>query len=588
MRSVPALLIPCLAALAVSCRTVIFEVHPCDNLASKVEEAVCFSRSNPGSDVRVLLTGGIYRLDRPIRIDGTGGPFTIGTAGGARPLIAGDIDIKGWRPSSIGDGILEAFFGPDTDLGSVVSDSNRVDFYACDVRQTLARWPNGDEFTYAGRCLDAPLCDKGVLEYKDPEIAGWADENDPYLLGYWHWDWYESYKSISSIDTSACHFTVDPLNDLYGYKDGCRFFGLNLLCELDEEGEYYIDRTAGKIYWMAPEGFFERKHPTTRLSLLSGTDVISARNCDRLVVRGLEFRGFRDGVISLKNCSGSSVADCYIHCIGETAIKVDGGRSNSVRKCKFAQLGKMAVIASGGDRKTLEPSGFKVVGCSFSDFALFGHTYNPAINFTGVGALIRGCSFCHSTSSAIITGGNDIVIERCTFSDLVCESDDQGAIESFGDYSFRRCIVRFNRFEDICKGTNCGSSAVRFDDLISGNEVYGNVFKNCGILKFGAVQIHGGRDNRVHHNLFVDCNYSISCSLWTMDYFRSSWEKFKPRWSGIDLTGEPYSSRYPELLEPTDSLNLNRNYFYGNLSLRSGEESFRGDCLLKKGNISLK
>lgn len=587
------------AVLAVSCRPVIFEVHPCDDLAQKIGEAADYSRQNPGSRVSVRLTGGVYRLSGPVSLDSLGGPFTITAVRGARPVIAGDVDIVDWTPSSLGEGVFEASIAEGIDLGAVAADSNRVDFYAGDVRQELARWPNGGGFTTAGKCLD-PECDNdpvvpdvihhtnGIMEYTDARMDRWASEKDPYLMGYWCWDWFESYKRLASINTSSHSFTVDPVTDLYGFRDGCRFCGVNLLCELDEEGEYYIDRSGRKIYWKAPAGFFDQRNHTTRLSVCAPSALLNACGCESLTVEGIEFRGFRGGVIRFQECSGSAIKDCYIHCIGEDAVVIEGGKKNKVKGCRLCQLGKRGVVASGGDRKTLDPADFKVKKCEFSDFALFRHTYNPAIRFDGVGALIRRCRFSNSTSSAISTGGNDIVIERCRFSDLVKESDDQGAIESYGDYAFRRCIVRYNRFTDICHGTKYGSAAVRFDDIISGNEVYGNVFKRCGSMKFGAVQIHGGRDNRVHHNIFVDCNYSISCSPWTPETLEFKLDRLQSRWADIDLTGEPYVSRYPELREPTDSLNQNRNYFQHNLSIRSKEEMFRGDYLVTKGNIDIK
>lgn len=599
MRIHTTLLTLCIAAVAVSCSSVIFEVHPCDDLPDKIDEAAAYSRSHPESRVKVLLTGGIYHLDRPVKLECLGDKFTIGTAGDAHPLFAGDVDVAGWLQSSIGEGILEAEIPAGIDLGTVTADTNRVDFYACDKRQTLARWPNGNEFAEAGKCIDFETDNdsvvktvvhhvNGVLEYTDARIAKWAKEQDPRLLGYWGWDWYESYKKLASVDTQARSFTVDPITDAFGYVDGCRFCGLNLLCELDAPGEYYIDRKQHKIYWMAPEGFFDRKNPTTRISVTPWDAVISARDCNGLKVEGIEFRGFRGGIISFENCSGSSVEDCYIHCVGQTVVRINGGKGNSVRGCKFRQLGKMGIDATGGDRKTLAAADFEVSKCEFSHFAQFKHSSSPAIAFSGVGAKIRKCEFRHAPSSALSTGGNDIIVEHCKFSHLAEECDDQGAMDSYGDYSYRRLIVRYNRFSDICYGTKHGSSAVRFDDLISGNEVYGNVFKRCGSLKFGAVQIHGGRDNRVHHNLFIDCNYSISCSPWQYGEYLEKFEIFRPRWDGIDLAAEPYISRYPELLEPSDSINHNRNFFNNNVSIRSGEEMFRGDALVTKGNLIIK
>ena len=50
--------------------------------------------------------------------------------------------------------------------------------------------------------------------------------------------------------------------------------------------------------------------------------------------------------------------------------------------------------------------------------------------------------------------------------------------------------------------------------MISGVAIYGNVFERCGAVQFGGVQIHGGKDNLVDGNLFMDCFAGISFSRW--------------------------------------------------------------------------
>ena len=59
---------------------------------------------------------------------------------------------------------------------------------------------------------------------------------------------------------------------------------------------------------------------------------------------------------------------------------------------------------------------------------------------------------------------------------------------------------------DIRGGTQHGAAGVRPDDMISGVAVYGNIFERCGTINFGGVQIHGGRENLVEGNLFIDCH----------------------------------------------------------------------------------
>lgn len=568
-----------------------FNVTPSDDLSSTVEQVVSYSRSHPGTQVTVLLADGAYTLSSPIHLEGLGGPFRLAAASHAHPLIQGDVDISGWTLSDLRPGVVEAPLPEGIDLGVPVGDTNRIDFYADGVRQILARWPNDQSFIHAGQCIHPESGEtltespQGILQYTDAELTRWADESEPCVHGYWRFDWYESSKAVTAIDTLLHTFTVSPIGDAYGYRAGCRFYGFNLLSELDVPGEYYIDRQARKIYWMAPEGFLA--HPvTTRISVYDGAVMISAEGCDDVTIQGLELRGGRGTAITINNSSRCSIKDCHIHCFADNALNITGGHDNKVKGCTIGQLGRSGMQLKGGDRPTLTSARLEISHCRIHDFALYKHTYCPAVFFYGVGAHIHHCEMYNAGSSAMRVEGNDILIERNYFHDLVRESDDQGGVESFGDQSYRRIVIRHNRFCDINGGTECGAAAVRFDDLISGNEVYRNTFTRCGSHNFGAVQIHGGRDNRIHHNTFIDCNSPISHNAWNWDAYQSKLNDFSGRWRDIDLYGPLYTARYPELRIPTDSTNNNANYFYHNRSIRCGAP-LHADQVIMKSNKTI-
>jgi len=106
--------------------------------------------------------------------------------------------------------------------------------------------------------------------------------------------------------------------------------------------------------------------------------------------------------------------------------------------------------------------------------------------------------------------GNDFTIEYNEISQVVNESDDQGALDMWYNPSYRGVSIRFNRWSDITGGTHSGAAGVRLDDMISGVTIYGNIFERCGARLFGGVQIHGGKDNLVENNLFIQCNAAVT------------------------------------------------------------------------------
>ena len=104
--------------------------------------------------------------------------------------------------------------------------------------------------------------------------------------------------------------------------------------------------------------------------------------------------------------------------------------------------------------------------------------------------------------------------------------------------------------------------------MISGTVVQGNVFERCGAVAFGGVQIHGGKDNWVDGNVFIDCFAGISFSRWGEKRWLEAIAKFIPQ-----AADPAHVARYPELarLESAPDVNIvTRNLF-----VRCGQEFLR-------------
>ena len=80
------------------------------------------------------------------------------------------------------------------------------------------------------------------MDYEEERINRWTDEKDAWVDGYWFWDWSEQRQKVAKIDTIKKIMEVAPPYHTYGYRIGQWFYGFNLLSEIDEPGEYYIDR----------------------------------------------------------------------------------------------------------------------------------------------------------------------------------------------------------------------------------------------------------------------------------------------------------------------------------------------------------
>jgi hypothetical protein len=304
---------------------------------------------------------------------------------------------------------------------------------------------------------------------------------------------------------------------------------------------------------------------------------------------------------AIKASGGNHVqfAGCKIRHFAGNGLEIRGGQNHRVLSCDIWSMGRGGVTISGGNRKTLTPGNHVVENCDIHDLSRIDHTYTPAIILEGVGHRVAHNRLHDVLSSALRVGGNDHVIEFNEVFNAVLESDDQGGADMFGTPTFRGNVYRFNYWHHIgnWRGTGeqgkHGQAGIRLDDAICGTLIFGNIFERCsgGKHGFGGVQIHGGKDNVIENNLFIDCAAAVSFSAWS----ESRWREFvKDALDKPDVDHALYLKRYPELTRLVE--NPNANVVRSNLAVRCGELLRRaprsveasGYTTLNEGELTLK
>ena len=542
-------------------------------------------KSIPGEkgDVRLILSGGEYFISEPLILKGfKGNSVTVEAAPEAEPVIRGDRVIKGFKPLKDRD-ILDCLPEPSKDkvlqvnlnglgikdLGAACEKTDLTDLYWKGERQRIAAYPD-EGFLISGEAVGATVVDditrrEGVFTYKDEIIDSWADEKDAWIYGYFRWDWKDEYEKVSSIDPENKRITLEEPWHTYGYKDGFKFRAVNILRGLDSPGEYYIDREKGMLYWYPPKEYAPGDEVT--LSVCGSEFMMEVADCENITIKGLTFVGGRRSAIGVSYSKGVIIEGVKVFRFGSDAIHVDSSHDVKIAGCHFGTLGHSGIRLVGGDRKTLTPSGYVVDNTIVENISLFQHTYEPSVFFNGCGLLVSHCDFSRCPSSAMRLDGSEVLVEYNYFHDLVQESDDQGGIDVFYDYSLRGLVIRYNLWENIKGGSLHGAAGIRFDDMISGQMVYGNIFNNVGAIHFGSVQIHGGKDNVVDNNVFYNCNIGVSFSPWGQalwDEALTRPEVVKKLYEDVDIDGELYQSRYPDLAKDIHE-NVDRNIIINNL-----------------------
>ena len=416
---------------------------------------------------------------------------------------------------------------------------------------TLARWPNTG-FVPIRRLVEPGSRAAGkpsVFEYVDDRHARWTQAADAWLFGYFRYLWADATIAVTGIDAAARTVTC---GEAYQYGEpgmdtgqGIQYYAFNLLEEIDQPGEWYLDRAAGILYLYPPTDLAKA---TVELGMIS-TPMVTAEGVRHVRFEGLAFDLGRHNGLVLENCSDCLVAGCTVSRMAGNGITVDGGTRVGLLGCDVHTIGRRATEVIGGDRATLKPGRHFVENCRIHDFGRIDRTYTPAIQLEGVGNRVAHNLMYDCPSSVMRIEGNDHVIEFNDVRRAVLESDDQGAMELFGNPTYRGVVFRHNRFTDCGKAGGGaqvhGQAAIRFDDAISGMLVYGNVFIRSANGNFGAIQLNSGRDNWIDNNLFIECTRGVSGGWYP---FNSVWkqvaEKQQP---AVLITSDLYLKRYPEM-----------------------------------------
>lgn len=543
----------------------------------------------PRGGVTVWLRGGAYALDRTFELDardsGTAeAPVVYRSAPGEEVRLVGGKQIPAGAFKLVTDrdalrrlnaaahgkvmqadlkaaGIAD--YGKFTRRGGIERETlpAALELFFNDRPMTLARWPNrgwtriasvptagakGSRFTYDG---DRP--------------KRWPRADEIWVHGYFNRNWCDTYEQVATLDASKREIVTREPHDYRGYKAGQRIRFLNLLEELDEPGEWYVQRNTGTLYFWPPQPIDRGR---VFVSLLE-TPLVALRGTRHVVLRGLILECTRGCGVEMTGGRHNRVAGCTLRNIGTVGVAIGGvvadlerrvyrnttfagraGTDNGVVSCEIHDTGEYGVILRGGDRKTLEAGRNYAVNNDIFRFGRWVRTYRPAVFIHGVGNRVAHNLMHDAPHSAVLFWGNDHVIEFNEIYRVCTETGDAGALYIGRDWTQRGNVIRHNHFHDLTEslaaeaGYN-GITAVYLDDQASGTTVFGNVFHRVS----RGVMLGGGRDNVLANNVFAYCGRAIHLDARGVGDSLSNSKTLHDRLKAVNHDQPPYSRRYPAL-----------------------------------------
>ncbi len=340
-------------------------------------------------------------------------------------------------------------------------------------------------------------------------------------------EWVNAILSVTNVDRQSQRLYVNSTEKI---RPGNRFFIANVREALDSPGEWYLDKNTGELlYWAETPDFpnsVEVVAPVIdRLFVLQGN---SESFVEHIYFQGLTFTDTDytlaenyyfpvDAAIWLSTARHCRIEDCTFIRLGGYAVKIEQrSHKNYIVGNDMRQLGQGGVVLSGDT--TSQPFKNLIAANNIQDCGkVYKHVAGVYVT-TGSGNCIVHNRIVRMPRYGISLKSYDTknyshnnLVEFNEIVDTNLETSDTGAIETLGrDKQLSGNIIRFNSIRNVVGMETKASGqivsptytwGIYLDDYSSGTKVYGNVVVGTVL---GAVHIHGGKDNQIENNIFID------------------------------------------------------------------------------------
>lgn len=477
----------------------------------------------PAGGVTVFVRRGTYELPKAFQLtasdSGTqNAPVVYRAYRGEKPLLTGGKSISGFVPYR--GGIVKA----DVAAQGFKDHYFRQLFFN-GKRQILARYPNFDAANpYAGgyAYVDGPLPkpyalyrdepddNAAVLHYRAKDARNWTHPESGEISIFPRYNWVNDIVPIASVDREARLIRLTRGARTPGtpaIRPYDRYYVRNLLEELDQPGEWYLDKQTWTLYFWPPKPITAG---AVRAAMTENLIVIGP-GVSWITVQGFTMEGCDGAAVNVYGSDDCIIAGNTIHDVagrfGPAAVEVNGGHRCGVVGNDIFNVENGGIRLGGGDAN-LNPAGH------YADNNYIHHVglengHSCGIWTSGVGQrtshnLIHDISRC-----GIFGGGIDCIVEYNHIRHVNLETEDTGGRYGGGMWHIRGEIIRYNFVHDTLGYgrhndrwvTPYFSWGIYLDDDQSYTQVYGNIVARTTA---GGCHIHAGRNNVVENNIFVE------------------------------------------------------------------------------------
>ena len=402
-------------------------------------------------------------------------------------------------------GFLGGFSGHD---GKLITKPDRSYMFFTPDGERLpnSRWPN-DGYAAVGEMVGGPVKPdsagahylSGVFKFDSPRMKAWKEEKDLWAFGLWWVEWADTTVTVTNIDLVAKQIAVDRTYLPFGMAPGGKFRIRNAVCEIDEPGEWAVDRKARTVT-ILPKG---EGLPV----FAKGTGFVYGRCLTDFVFDGFVFEYNRGSALRFEGSYDVNVRSCVIRHTGGWGVHAKNCRGVRVEGCDLYDLGEGGIHLDGGDRVTLKPGGNVADNNHIHHYGQVVPNYRQGVSLRGVGNRATHNLIHHTVHQAIEFYGNDHYIGYNVCHDCCQYNNDAGTIYCCQrDWTRRGTVIEHNIIHMTGKqprGTH--TEGVYLDDASSGNVVRWNFINRAT----QGCYIGGGNDNDVSENVIINTDTSV-------------------------------------------------------------------------------
>ena len=551
----------------------------CDTAAGTKDEPLAtlhaaLDRVKGLGGAKIVLRGGEYNFDRSALItkehSGTEkSPLIITAEKGETPYISASVSIPASAFGPMTDERMISRLKPEvrgkvleadlnalgiTDFGSVKAGGAVLLLNS--IPQTLSRYPNEGEDLI--RISEKIYCQGWSHELgreigpweigiTDEKCLEWEWNDDIHLFGALAYEWTRLYAKIAKFDREKKSIVGAHLFDRQEihYDHYNTYFFVNIFEELDVPGEWYLDRTTGKMYFYPPHELTEAddlRFATKPLNL------IVCKDAENVILDRLNVGRNCGSAFMLRNCRQALIQRCHVTGTSDggedegCAVEIDDGYRSGMIDTVIEYFTNRGVAVGGGDRKNLIPANNFIQNCKL---------VNPCNRFGigagGVGNVISH-NYLHNTTMGD-AGHNEGIFEYNIVEGGDTETNDTGMIYvGGGGCSCCGNHYRYNYFFDFAMG----DYGIYFDDLSRGMYAYGNIIVGNGTDADDYSMWHGGGRSFNHHNGREHCywnNISIDAGYFAFGGDITYWN-YDSHWNGL----------FPGILDAATNMSKSKTY----------------------------